>query len=157
MYDVHCTYMFCTDCSGRGHWCSVVHLLCRLHNPTLSKIEVTTTRPVLWGDLGTILEIQCYDFAVCWLEWPDTNVCKKLICDAIWHPWTKHWRNLKSAQRQTLLLLSISLCQCIPLYIQEVVDCWLLLVSSKQLFWNAICMYWQNIQHCVMLWILPGK
>ena len=70
MYDVHCTYMFCTDCSGRGHWCSVVHLFCRLHNPTLSKIEVTTTRPVQWGDLGTLLEIQCYDFAVCWLGWP---------------------------------------------------------------------------------------
>ena len=115
MCNVHCTYMFCTECSGRGHWCSVVHLFCRLHNPTLSKIEVTTTRPVQWGDLGTLLEIQCYDFAVCWLEWPDTNVCKKLICDAIWHPWTKHWRNLKSVQRQTLLLLSISLCQGITL------------------------------------------
>ena len=56
--------------------------------------------------------------------WPNTNVCKNVICDAIWHPWTKHWRNLKSAQRQTLLLLLNSLCQCIPLYIQEVVDCW---------------------------------
>ena len=70
MYIVHCTYMFCTDSSGRGHWCSLVHMFCRLHHPTLSKIEVTTIRPMQWGDLGTILEIQCHDFAVCWLGWP---------------------------------------------------------------------------------------
>ena len=70
MCNVHCTYMFCTECSGRGHWCSVVHLFCRLHNPTLSKIEVTTIRPVQRGDLDTILEIQCHDFAVCCVGWP---------------------------------------------------------------------------------------
>ena len=39
-------------------------MFCRLHHPTLSKIEVTTIRPVQREDLGTILEIQCYDFVI---------------------------------------------------------------------------------------------